>query len=148
EASIMRRAGYTGAITVAARMAGRGVDIVVDRAAQEAGGLAVIGMGRFRFRRLDNQLGGRTGRRGENGDVRFILSLDDELFQNIPGVQRVRRLVQTDSSALPGRQLSWGIRQTQSRNGDAAFASLASWLEKNRLLDQIRDEYEQQRYRL
>lgn len=148
EARIIRLAGYAGAVTVAARMAGRGVDIVVDRAAQDAGGLAVISAGRFQVRRLDNQFAGRTGRQGENGEVHFLLSLDDENFKEVSQIQFIQRMFGNERDSVSSRQLDWNIRQYQSRRRDAAFAGLAYWLEKDRLLAQVRDEYEQQRFRL
>lgn len=81
EARIMEVAGQPGVITVAARMAGRGVDIKIHPAVQQKGGLVVIGVGRFTLLRLDEQLIGRTGRQGHGGEVYFILSLEDEIFR-------------------------------------------------------------------
>ena len=49
--------------------------------ALEAGGLFVIGTERHESRRIDNQLRGRTGRQGDIGKSKFLLSLQDDLMR-------------------------------------------------------------------
>ncbi|TDD81692.1 accessory Sec system translocase SecA2 [Actinomadura darangshiensis] len=98
EAAIIAEAGAHGAITVSTQMAGRGTDIRLggspsappgtapaetggtdhDRVAQ-AGGLLVIGTGRYHSSRLDDQLRGRAGRQGDPGGSVFFTSLQDDL---------------------------------------------------------------------
>ncbi|NVI87286.1 accessory Sec system translocase SecA2 [Actinomadura sp. BRA 177] len=98
EAAIIAEAGAYGAITVSTQMAGRGTDIRLggsppaapgtapadtpgsdhDRVA-EAGGLLVIGTGRYHSSRLDDQLRGRAGRQGDPGASVFFTSLQDDL---------------------------------------------------------------------
>ncbi|MFG2245387.1 accessory Sec system translocase SecA2 [Spirillospora sp. NPDC048823] len=105
EAAIIAEAGAYGAITVSTQMAGRGTDIRLggspapgapgdpsapgtasaeaaggdhDRVA-DAGGLLVIGTGRYHSSRLDDQLRGRAGRQGDPGGSVFFTSLQDEL---------------------------------------------------------------------
>ncbi len=46
-----------------------------------AGGLYVIGTERHESRRIDNQLRGRTGRQGDPGKSKFLLSLQDDLMR-------------------------------------------------------------------
>ena len=46
-----------------------------------AGGLYVIGTERHESRRIDNQLRGRTGRQGDPGRSKFLLSLQDDLMR-------------------------------------------------------------------
>src|SRR5690606_33553224 len=48
---------------------------------REAGGLYVLGTERHESRRIDNQLMGRAGRRGDPGASRFYLSLTDDLMR-------------------------------------------------------------------
>ncbi|MGH3596096.1 MAG: preprotein translocase subunit SecA, partial [Mycobacterium sp.] len=48
---------------------------------KEAGGLYVLGTERHESRRIDNQLRGRSGRQGDQGESRFYLSLGDELMR-------------------------------------------------------------------
>src|SRR5476651_1320115 len=49
--------------------------------ALDAGGLLVLGSSRHESRRIDNQLRGRSGRQGDPGSSKFLLSLEDELFR-------------------------------------------------------------------
>ncbi len=49
--------------------------------ALNAGGLYVIGTERHESRRIDNQLRGRTGRQGDPGGSKFLLSLQDDLMR-------------------------------------------------------------------
>jgi preprotein translocase subunit SecA len=48
---------------------------------KELGGLYVLGTERHDSRRIDNQLRGRSGRQGDNGESRFYLSLEDDLMR-------------------------------------------------------------------
>lgn len=84
EAEIFARAGRVGAVTVVTRMAGRGVDIRLggdDPAEHEsvvrAGGLYVLGFDLYENRRLELQMRGRAGRRGDPGESDVLLSLQD-----------------------------------------------------------------------
>ncbi|PRQ12024.1 accessory Sec system translocase SecA2 [Corynebacterium sp. 13CS0277] len=86
EATIIAEAGDLGRVTVSTQMAGRGTDIKLggaDEADYDAvvarGGLAVIGTGRHRTARLDNQLRGRAGRQGDPGLTLFFVSLEDDV---------------------------------------------------------------------
>ena len=87
EAEIIEKAGEKGAVTVATNMAGRGVDIVLDKGSVEKGGLFVIGTERHESRRIDNQLRGRSGRQGDPGESRFFVSLEDDLMRIFGGEQ-------------------------------------------------------------
>ncbi|QKG26203.1 accessory Sec system translocase SecA2 [Actinomadura verrucosospora] len=99
EAAIIAEAGAPGAVTVSTQMAGRGTDIRLgggpgapvpgtapadqdgslhDEVAA-AGGLLVIGTGRYHSSRLDDQLRGRAGRQGDPGGSVFFTSLQDDL---------------------------------------------------------------------
>ncbi|HMX09908.1 MAG TPA: hypothetical protein PKE61_03270 [Burkholderiaceae bacterium] len=102
EAAIVASAGQAGRITVATNMAGRGTDIRLSAAAREAGGLHVILTEFHESPRVDRQLFGRSGRQGDPGTVRAIVSLQDALFRehvqawiglvrwsNFAGLQRV-----------------------------------------------------------
>ncbi|TGD88173.1 accessory Sec system translocase SecA2 [Mycolicibacterium sp. CH28] len=86
EAVVIAEAGKLGAVTVSTQMAGRGTDIRLggsdesdhDKVA-ELGGLHVIGTGRHRTERLDNQLRGRAGRQGDPGSSVFFASWEDDV---------------------------------------------------------------------
>ena len=79
EAAIIAEAGEKGRVTIATNMAGRGTDIKLTAAAEEAGGLHVIVTERQEAGRIDRQLVGRSARQGDPGSVQEILSLEDEL---------------------------------------------------------------------
>ena len=51
----------------------------------DAGGLKIIGTERHESRRIDNQLGGRSGRQGDPGESRFYIALDDDLMKIFGG---------------------------------------------------------------
>jgi preprotein translocase subunit SecA len=80
ESEIIAQAGASARVTVATNMAGRGVDIALDPSVVVAGGLHVILTERHDAGRIDRQLAGRAGRRGEPGSVSVVLSLEDELL--------------------------------------------------------------------
>lgn len=89
EAQIISRAGEAGAVTVSTQMAGRGTDIRLGGSEiADAGGLLVIGAGRYESSRLDDQLRGRAGRQGDPGSSVFFTSLEDELMSRVPDAQR------------------------------------------------------------
>lgn len=90
EARVIAEAGKLGAVTVSTQMAGRGTDIRLGgsdaaddseekKAVADLGGLHVIGTGRHRTERLDNQLRGRTGRQGDPGSSVFFSSWEDDV---------------------------------------------------------------------
>lgn len=60
--------------------------------ALDAGGLFVIGTERHESRRIDNQLRGRTGRQGDPGSSKFLLSLQDDLMR-IFGSERLETML-------------------------------------------------------
>ena len=62
------------------------------RVALAAGGLFVIGTERHESRRIDNQLRGRTGRQGDPGSSKFLLSLQDDLMR-IFGSERLESML-------------------------------------------------------
>lgn len=124
EAEIIAEAGRLGAVTVAAKMAGRGTDIKlggsidfminnieepseelidklkrdVDREAEQvlaAGGLFVIGTERDLNARIDNQLKGRAGRQGDKGKSLFLISLDDTLMMRAANGEMLARMTRS-----------------------------------------------------
>jgi hypothetical protein len=147
EAEVMRFAGEAGTVTVAARMAARGVDIVVDDAGRAKGGLAIIAVGHFIYRRLDEQLAGRTGRQGEEGDVQFFVSMEDETCKL---TEKFRRFMEglgvpdgEDLDVPPN--LNHTISTFQARQRDMHLANLWTWVRRDEILGLARDEYERKR---
>lgn len=90
EAEIIADAGQKGAVTVATNLAGRGVDIQLEKGVDALGGLYVLGTERHESRRIDNQLRGRSGRQGDPGATKFFVSLEDDLMRIFGGDQVAR----------------------------------------------------------
>ena len=82
EASLVARAGWRGAVTVATNMAGRGTDIALDPGVAELGGLHVMCCQLNAARRIDRQLAGRCARQGDPGSVETWLSLDAPVLRS------------------------------------------------------------------
>ncbi|HEX4844371.1 MAG TPA: hypothetical protein VFV57_11915 [Limnobacter sp.] len=81
EAQAVAQAGQAGRITVATNMAGRGTDIKLSTAVEQAGGLHVILTEFHESARVDRQLFGRAARQGNPGSVQAMVAWDDELFR-------------------------------------------------------------------
>ena len=58
------------------------------------GGLYVLGTERHESRRIDNQLRGRSGRQGDEGESRFFLSVEDDLMRIFAG-DRLENMMRT-----------------------------------------------------
>lgn len=85
EAEIIAHAGEPGKITIATNMAGRGTDIKLTEESKNTGGLYILGTERHESRRIDNQLRGRSGRQGDQGESRFYISLEDSVIRIFGG---------------------------------------------------------------
>ncbi|XP_056693796.1 protein translocase subunit SECA2, chloroplastic isoform X2 [Spinacia oleracea] len=71
------------------------------------GGLHVIGTSLHESRRIDNQLRGRAGRQGDLGSTRFMISLQDEIFQKFNfdtawAVQLISRITNDEDLPIEG----------------------------------------------
>jgi preprotein translocase subunit SecA len=139
EASVIEDAGRAGAVTVTARMAGRGVDIRLggkDGSSYgevvRAGGLAVIAVERFDSRRADRQLRGRCGRQGEPGETLTYASCEDHLVSVFAGAKLSTVLPTTKEFDNPDELLVPGIvpmidraqRQLEQMNADIRRSQL------------------------
>lgn len=117
EAEIVANAGQKSAVTIATNMAGRGTDIKIADEVKDLG-LCVIGSERHESRRIDNQLRGRSGRQGDNGQSQFYLSMEDDLMR-IFGGDRVQAVMQTlnmpDDMPIENRFISSSIEKAQKR---------------------------------
>lgn len=80
EAEIVAQAGQHGAITIATNLAGRGTDINIPDAVQNAGGLHVIVAECQLSGRMDRQLVGRCARQGQPGSSQVFVSAEDSLI--------------------------------------------------------------------
>ena len=63
-------------------------------AVKEAGGLFILGTERHESRRIDNQLRGRSGRQGDQGESCFFLSVEDDLMRIFAG-ERLENMMRT-----------------------------------------------------
>lgn len=146
EAEIIARAGKRGTVTIAAKMAGRGTDILLDAEAEQLGGLHVIGVERYETRYMDRQLIGRAGRQGKPGSSQFFTALDDQLMHRFGG-ERVSRYMQFaglgEDMPLESGMVSRLIQQAQARTEGGYFESRRKVYLRDRLLDrQRRSVYE------
>lgn len=152
EADVVAQAGLPGAITVATNMAGRGTDIILGgnfereiralrnsgedaeaealharwlsnrETVRAAGGLFVIGAERHESRRTDNQLRGRSGRQGDQGESRFFLSLEDDLLRVFgKGLGRFAVAQLGEGEALEAGMLTRAIARAQQARENMGF---------------------------
>ncbi|MBW3013297.1 hypothetical protein KY340_03755 [Candidatus Woesearchaeota archaeon] len=104
-----------GMITIAANMAGRGIDIKLDDVARRNGGMHGIFVERHRIRRVDEQKQGRIGRQGDPGSSLFYLSREDDVLKEFP--------------RTGGNELGFFVRKTQLENEDRDMGSRKTNLE-------------------
>lgn len=136
EVELISEAGQKNRITVATNMAGRGTDIVLGDGVEELGGLFVIGTEKHESRRVDNQLRGRSGRQGDVGETRFILSIEDDMFKRFAkdDVEKFRKKMTTDEIGLiQNKEVTELIERTQRIVEGAHF----SMREYNLKLDDV-----------
>ena len=83
-----------------------------------AGGLFIIGTERHESRRIDNQLRGRSGRQGDEGESRFYLSLEDDLMRLFGG-DRITAMMNTmsipEDMPIESKMLSNVIESSQRK---------------------------------
>jgi preprotein translocase subunit SecA len=140
EAQVIADAARLGAVTVIAKMAGRGVDIILGGAdgaerddVADRGGLCVLGADRPAIRRLEMHTRGRAGRQGDPGEAKFFVSFDDDL---------VKSAVPAKSAAFAGRHHPEGdpfgpVSAALSKAQARVAASTAAWLVGSRESDQV-----------
>ncbi len=103
----------------AAELARIEADVAVQKTrALEAGGLYVLGTERHESRRIDNQLRGRTGRQGDPGRSKFLLSTEDDLLRIFAG-ERLDGIMRTfgvaEGEAITHRWLNGAIATAQRK---------------------------------
>ena len=116
EVELISEAGQVGRVTVATNMAGRGTDIQLAEEVHDLGGLFVVGTEKHESRRVDNQLRGRSGRQGDVGESRFILSLEDDMFRRYAGeeVEKFKPKMKKDEHGIiQGPEVQELIDRTQ-----------------------------------
>jgi preprotein translocase subunit SecA len=139
ESEVLARAGELGQITVITNIAGRGTDIKLgggDSSKKsmilEKGGLLLLGVERNVLRRYDNQLLGRVGRQGDQGETQFLISLDDSLLTDFSDNTFLKtiweRLGLTETPAS-NRLISRSLTRIQTKL-DAHYADMRKSLNK------------------
>jgi len=137
EANIIADAGKLNAVTCSTNMAGRGTDVKLGgkilnenteqekKKVKELGGLFVIGTERHESRRIDNQLRGRSGRQGDQGNSIFYISLEDDLMrifgsESIDAIMKKFGLKEGESIDHPwiNKALEGAQKRVEGRNYD------------------------------
>jgi len=128
EAEIIASAGQRGRVTIATNMAGRGVDIVLGERVVELGGLHVIAAEHHDAQRIDDQLRGRAGRRGDPGFTQIFISPEDDLMRvyrrNKRMQKRMRKISEgkgEDERPISSKELERGMRHAQKMIQDYYF---------------------------
>jgi preprotein translocase subunit SecA len=151
EAEIIKDAGRSGAVTIATNMAGRGVDIKIDDAVREVGGLYVLGTERHEARRIDNQLRGRSGRQGDPGETRFYLSGQDDLVRLFAG-DRIKNIMERfklpDDQPMEAKILSRQIENAQRKVEEQNFVARKNVLKYDDVMNAQRQVIYEQRNRV
>ncbi|PGK52511.1 preprotein translocase subunit SecA [Priestia megaterium] len=142
EAEIVSNAGIKGAVTIATNMAGRGTDIKLGDGVNELGGLCVIGTEKHESRRIDNQLRGRSGRQGDNGESIFYLSLEDEVMRRF-GSENVKNIMEKlkidEHEAIESKIITKSVSAAQKRVEGNNFDTRKRILEYDDVLNQQRN---------
>ena len=132
EGKIIEQAGQKGAVTIATNMAGRGVDIKLTEETLKLGGLAIIGTERHESRRIDNQLRGRAGRQGDNGESQFYLSLEDNLLR-IFGSDKIKNIMERlgidEGEHIESKMVTRAVENAQKKIETMHFESRKHLLE-------------------
>ncbi len=92
---------------------------------RKAGGLFILGTERHESRRIDNQLRGRAGRQGDEGESRFFLSLEDDLMRLFGGdrLQVMMNNMNVDEDMpIESKMLSKVIESSQKKVEGRNFA--------------------------
>ena len=151
EAEIVADAGIHGAVTIATNMAGRGTDIKLDEEAKAAGGLMIVGTERHEYRRIDNQLRGRSGRQGDPGESRFYISLEDDLMR-LFGSDRMITMFNAlgipEGQEIEHKALTKAIESAQKKIENNNFGIRKSLLEYDQVMNEQREIIYEERRRV
>ena len=115
----------------------------------QAGGLYIVGTERHESRRIDNQLRGRSGRQGDPGASKFLLSLEDDLMrifgsERLDGMLQKLGLEEGESITHPwvNKAIERAQKKVEARNFDIRKSLLRF---DNVMNDQRKVIYEQRR---
>jgi len=118
------------------------------KAVKEAGGLFIIGTERHESRRIDNQLRGRSGRQGDEGESRFFLSVEDDLMRIFAG-DRIEAVMQTlnveETMPIESKFLTKMIESSQKKVEGRNFSIRKNVLNYDDVMSKQREIIYQQR---
>ena len=107
-----------------------------------AGGLFIIGTERHESRRIDNQLRGRSGRQGDEGESRFYISLEDDLMRLFGG-ERLQNMMENlgveENVPLEYKMLSNSIESAQRKIEGRNFGIRKRVLEYDDVMNRQRE---------
>jgi preprotein translocase subunit SecA len=149
EANVVEQAGYTGVVTIATNMAGRGTDIKINDAVKNAGGLAIIGTERHDSRRVDRQLRGRAGRQGDPGSSQFYVSLEDNLMR-LFGSERISKMMDRmghkEGEVIQAGMMTRSIERAQKKVEENNFGIRKRLLEYDDVMNAQREVIYKRRF--
>ena len=107
-----------------------------------AGGLFIIGTERHESRRIDNQLRGRSGRQGDEGESRFFLSVEDDLMRIFAG-DRLENMMNSlnvdEDTPIESKMLTRVIESSQKKVEGRNFAIRKNVLNYDDVLNKQRE---------
>ncbi len=120
----------------------------------KAGGLCVIGTERHESRRIDNQLRGRSGRRGDPGETQFYLSLEDDLMRLFGGdrmdkiAAMMARYDMPADTPIQSRLVTKAVEGAQRKVEEINFAMRKNVLDYDDVMDEQRRVIYEERDRI
>ena len=107
-----------------------------------AGGLYILGTERHESRRIDNQLRGRSGRQGDEGESRFFLSVEDDLMRIFAG-DRLENMMNTlnveENMPIESKMLTRIIESSQKKDEGRNFSIRKNVLNYDDVLNKQRE---------
>lgn len=171
EAYIIAQAGCYKSVTISTNMAGRGTDIMLGgnyfmsheykkdnvsikklkevenrcidnkKKVKSLGGLLVIGTSRHKNKRLDNQLIGRSGRQGDEGESQFFLSLSDNLVKTFSSTKTttfLKKMILNNDEPIQHKYITRLILNAQRRIEGQYFDQRKHLLQFDNVLNEQR----------
>ena len=113
-----------------------------------AGGLKIIGSERHESRRIDNQLRGRAGRQGDEGETKFYISFEDDLMKLFAG-EKMKMLSTSlgvpEDMPLEQKMLTNSVEKAQAKVEGRNFSIRKSVLEYDDVINKQREVIYSQR---
>ena len=115
---------------------------------KKAGGLYILGTERHESRRIDNQLRGRSGRQGDEGESCFFLSVEDDLMRIFAG-ERLENMMRTlnveENMPIESKMLTKIIESSQKKVEGRNFSIRKNVLNYDDVMNKQRENIYEQR---